>query len=436
MLGLLFSQVIKQGTLTVVWPSGKTVSYGAGSPRATIKVHGTWTPWTIGFRPDLVFGEAYMDGKVTVEHGTIADVLAIMLMNLNAGRLPGILRASRTLRQWLRSVAQFNSARRARRNVARHYDLSASLYALFLDQDLNYSCAYFQHPGASLEAAQIAKKNHIAAKLALERPNMKVLDIGSGWGSLGLDLARETNADVTGITLSTEQWKVATERAVAAGLADKCRFELKDYRAVEGQFDRIVSVGMFEHVGINYFDIFFAKLRDLLAPDGVALLHTIGRADGPGATSPWTSKYIFPGGYAPALSEIMSAVERCGLYVTDIEVWRLHYAETLKEWRVRFEKNRVSAAALYDERFCRMWEFYLAGAEMAFRYDRQVVFQIQLAKRIGTLPLTRDYMSDAAVNPRRVPRSHQSRREEAGIGLRGETQLGTGLGLTAADFVL
>jgi cyclopropane-fatty-acyl-phospholipid synthase len=403
MLGLLFSQVIKQGTLTVIWPNGQTATYGAGAPHATMKVRGKWTPWSIGFRPDLVFGEAYMDERVTIERGTIADVLAILLINLNAGRPPGILRAARTIRQWLRPIAQFNSARRARGNVACHYDLSSSLYALFLDHDLNYSCAYFQHSKASLETAQIAKKKHIAAKLNIEQPALRVLDIGSGWGSLGLDLARQGNANVLGITLSTEQLAVANERAVAAGLADKCRFELRDYRAVEGQFDRIVSVGMFEHVGIQFYDTFFAKLRDLLAPDGIALLHTIGRADGPGATPPWISKYIFPGGYAPALSEIMASVERCGLYTTDVEVWRLHYAETLKEWRARFEKNRAKAAALYDERFCRMWEFYLAGAEMAFRYDRQVVFQIQLARRIDAVPITRDYISQGRLQGGTAP---------------------------------
>src|SRR6185503_8516031 len=341
----------------------------------------------------------YMDGRLTVERGTIADVLEIMLMNLGTGRLPGIIHASRKLCLWLRPITQFNSARRARRNVARHYDLSRSLYDLFLDHDLNYSCAYFSHPGMSLEAAQAAKKLHIAAKLNLHRPGLKVLDIGSGWGSLGLDLARENDADVLGVTLSGEQLAVANHRAAAAGLARQCRFELRDYRAVEGQFDRIASVGMFEHVGVQYYDTFFAKLRDLLAPDGVALLHTIGRADGPGATPPWISKYIFSGGYVPALSEIMASIERSGLYATDIEVWRLHYAETLKKWRTRFHKNRAKAAALYDERFCRMWEFYLAGAEMAFRHDGQVVFQIQLAKRVDTLPMTRDYMSGTGFKP-------------------------------------
>ena len=247
----------------------------------------------------------------------------------------------------------------------------------------------------TLEAAQVAKKRHIAAKLNLDRPGLKVLDIGSGWGGLALDLARDAKADVLGITLSTEQLAMSNTRAQSSGLAERCRFELADYRSITGPFDRIVSVGMFEHVGVNHYDAFFARLRDLLAPDGVALLHTIGRPSGPGATDPWTTKYIFPGGYTPAMSEVLAAIERSGLYVTDVEVMRLHYAETLKEWRSRFLKNRAKAAALYDERFCRMWELYLASAEMSFRYARNVVFQFQLSKRFDTLPLTRDYMLES-----------------------------------------
>jgi cyclopropane-fatty-acyl-phospholipid synthase len=304
------------------------------------------------------------------------------------------MRAWRLLRHLYRSISQFNPATRARKNVAHHYDLSAALYDLFLDADRQYSCAYFNEPRMTLEAAQAAKKRHIAAKLKLDTPDLAVLDIGSGWGGLGLEIARETRANVLGVTLSKEQLALANQRATSAGLSERCRFELKDYRDLDGPFDRIVSVGMFEHVGVRYYDTFFRKLHQLLAPGGVALLHTIGRTDGPGATNPWIAKYIFPGGYVPALSEVMAAIERSGLYVTDVEILRLHYAETLKEWRTRFLKNWAKAAALYDERFCRMWEFYLAAAEMTFRYDRQAVFQIQLSKRIETLPMTRDYMLD------------------------------------------
>jgi cyclopropane-fatty-acyl-phospholipid synthase len=394
MLGILLGKLIEHGTLTVAWPDGKTSVYGAGGPRATVKLHGRWTPWTVGYNPELAFGEAYMNGRLTVEEGTLADVLEILISNTGDLRLPRLLRLERALRRCRRPIAQFNRATRARKNVAHHYDLSGALYDLFLDADRQYSCAYFNEPKLTLEAAQAAKKRHIAAKLKLDRPGLTILDIGSGWGGLGIELARETNADVLGVTLSTEQLGLANQRADAAGLAEHCRFELKDYRSIEGPFDRIVSVGMFEHVGVKFFDTFFAKLRELLVPDGVALLHTIGLTDGPGATNPWIAKYIFPGGYTPALSEVTASIERAGLFVTDVEILRLHYAETLKEWRVRFRKNWAKAAALYDERFCRMWEFYLTSAEMTFRYDHLVVFQIQLAKRIETLPMTRDYMLD------------------------------------------
>jgi cyclopropane-fatty-acyl-phospholipid synthase len=337
-----------------------------------------------------------MDGRLIVEEGTITDVLEILISNFGMHGLPPSMRFGRGLRRLFRWVAQFQpGAPGAQERCASTTTCPASCTTLFLDADRQYSCAYFSEPKMTLEAAQAAKKRHIAAKLKLDRPNLAVLDIGSGWGGLGLELARECKANVLGVTLSTEQLGVARERAAAAGLAELCRFELRDYREVEGPFDRIVSVGMFEHVGVKFYEAFFNKVHDLLAPDGVALLHTIGRTDGPGATNPWIAKYIFPGGYTPALSEIMASVERCGLYTTDVEILRLHYAETLKEWRARFRKNWAKAAQLYDERFCRMWEFYLAGAEMTFRYDHLVVFQVQLTKRLETLPMTRDYMADA-----------------------------------------
>jgi cyclopropane-fatty-acyl-phospholipid synthase len=395
MFAALLGKVFKSGALTIIWPDGSTGIYGNGPSRATLRLHGRWTPLRIAMRPDLGFGEAYMDGRVTVEEGTIADVLELALSNVPPGSELWLTKVRMRLRTWARRMAQFNPMQRARRNVAHHYDLSGALFDLFLDADRQYSCAYFEHPKMTLEAAQAAKKRHIAAKLMLDRPGLKVLDIGSGWGGLALDLARDAQAEILGVTLSTEQLAVSNARAQSAGLAERCRFEPTDYRSIKGTFDRIVSVGMFEHVGVTHYDAFFAKLRDLLAPDGVALLHTIGRTDGPGATDPWTTKYIFPGGYTPAMSEVLAAIERSRLYVTDVEVWRLHYAETLKEWRSRFLKNRAKAAALYDERFCRMWELYLSSAEMSFRYARNVVFQFQLSKRLDTLPLTRDYMLDA-----------------------------------------
>ncbi len=401
MFASLLNKVFKTGTLTVIWPDGSAGTYGSGLPKAAIRVHGRRTLLSIALRPDLAFGEAYMDGRVTVEEGTIADVLELALSNVPPGSERWITKARTRLRRWARPLTQFNPMGRARKNVAHHYDLSSALFDLFLDADRQYSCAYFAHPTMTLEAAQAAKKRHIALKLNLDRPDLKVLDIGSGWGGLALDLARDAKAEVLGITLSTEQLAMSNTRAQSSGLAERCRFELADYRSITGQFDRIVSVGMFEHVGVNHYDAFFAKLRDLLAPDGVVLLHTIGRTTGPGATDPWTTKYIFPGGYTPAMSEVLAAIERSGLYVMDVEVLRLHYAETLKAWRSRFLKNRSRAAALYDERFCRMWELYLASAEMSFRYARNVVFQFQLAKRLDAVPLTRDYM----LEPERAARS-------------------------------
>jgi cyclopropane-fatty-acyl-phospholipid synthase len=301
----------------------------------------------------------------------------------------------------LRGWTQFNTPSASKAHVAHHYDLSGDLYDLFLDADRQYSCAYFKIKNLTLEEAQAAKKRHVAAKLNLDRPGLSVLDIGCGWGGLALHLAADNNVDVRGVTLSEEQLAVARERARTAGLDGHVQFDLSDYRQVSGHFDRIVSIGMFEHVGVGYYDTYFAKVRELLADDGTMLLHTIGRSEGPSSTNPWIAKYIFPGGYAPALSEILQAIERSGLIVTDIEVLREHYALTLQEWQKRFQANRAKAAELYDKRFCRMWEFYLAGAEMAFRYEGEVVFQIQIAKAKTSLPITRDYMIEREFRPER-----------------------------------
>ncbi|MGN6516643.1 MAG: class I SAM-dependent methyltransferase [Rhizomicrobium sp.] len=384
---------MRKGTLTVIHAGGKRESFGRGSPHVTVKFHDRRAPIEMLLNPDLVLGELYMDGRVTVEEGgTIADLLALLMMNLGMTQPSGLHKLVRSFRRHTRRFSQFNPARKAKEHVAHHYDLDGRLYDLFLGRDKQYSCAYFSAPGETLEQAQIGKKRHIAAKLHLDTPGLKVLDIGCGWGGLALNLAQDCGADVLGVTLSEEQLGIARERAEQARIADRCRFELVDYRALGGKYDRIVSVGMFEHVGAPYYDAFFSKVSDLLADDGVMLLHSIGRSDGPGSTNSWIAKYIFPGGYVPALSEVTSAIERSGLMVTDVEVLRLHYAQTLQEWSKRFQANRARAAQLYDERFCRMWEFYLAGAEMAFRYDRQVVFQVQIAKKVDALPITRDYM--------------------------------------------
>ncbi|HKT20176.1 MAG TPA: cyclopropane-fatty-acyl-phospholipid synthase family protein, partial [Stellaceae bacterium] len=343
-------------------------------------------------KPALGFGEAYMDGEITLERGSLSDLFELANRNLphrRKWRVPLLSPLSLALR---RRLQQWNSRGKAKRNAAHHYDLSETLFRGFLDRDLQYSCAYFRRAGLSLEAAQQAKKRHIMAKLAL-RPGLSVLDIGSGWGGLALDIAR-SGARVTGITPAAEQIAVARQRAAAAGLSGTVTFEPRDYREIDGPFDRIVSVGMFEHVGAPNYPAFFRTIARLLNEEGVALIHAIGRSDGPGTTDAWTRKYIFPGGYIPALSEVVPAVERAGLFVADLEILRLHYAETLRHWRQRFLAQREAMKSLYDERFCRMWELYLAGSEMAFRHGGLMVFQLQLARRVDALPLTRDYIYD------------------------------------------
>lgn len=396
LLSLFLRGLIKRGSLIVVYPNGTFERYGAQniSP-ITLRLQSRALPRKLLLNPDLALGEAYMEGTLTVGDDNVYGLIELLLVNL--ARQPDVLhyRWLARMRQLWRGLAQFNPVARARRNVAHHYDLSSKLYELFLDEDRQYSCGYFRHPDDSLEAAQENKKALIATKLLLE-PGQRVLDIGCGWGGFGLHLARKHGVEVTGVTLSEEQHRIAVARAKTAGIADSARFRLQDYRQVDGTFDRIVSVGMFEHVGAPHYRAFFNTLHDRLSDDGVALLHTIGRADGPGANNPWFDKYIFPGGYCPALSEVLAIVEHAGLYVTDIEVLRLHYAETLKAWRQRFEANFVQIRELYDERFCRMWRFYLVASELAFRYNKHVVFQIQLAKEQDAVPLTRDYLITGA----------------------------------------
>jgi cyclopropane-fatty-acyl-phospholipid synthase len=394
LLAYLLGQLVRRGNLSMIDADGRRHVFGDGTaPAVTIRLHDRALHRRLFLRPGLAFGEAYMEGTLTVEEGSLFEMLSILMDNLQTapkGLLTPLLGG---IDRMLRRLQQYNPASRAQRNVAHHYDLSGGLYDQFLDDDRQYSCAYFQRPTDDLDTAQFNKKRHIAAKLLLE-PGMRVLDIGSGWGGLALYLARTAGVEVTGLTLSIEQQKLATERARAAGLADRVRFLLKDYRAETGRYDRIVSVGMFEHVGVVHYGTFFDSLRDLLEPDGVALLHAIGRRDGPGGTNAWLRKYIFPGGYSPALSEVFPHIERSGLWPTDMEILRLHYALTLAQWRERFERNRAKVAALYDERFCRMWEFYLIGAELSFRVQEMFVFQIQLARSVGAVPITRDYMVD------------------------------------------
>ena len=349
---------------------------------------------------ELRLGEAYMDGTFVLERGSIADALAILLRQERIAP-PTWTLPWRLARYLFRRLQQFNPRFRARRNVAHHYDLDGRLYALFLDADQQYSCAYFEEPNQSLDDAQLAKKRHLAAKLRVE-PGASVLDIGCGWGGLSLYLGEVAGARVTGITLSQEQYARAQQRALERGRAKNAIFRLEDYRDVTGRFDRIVSVGMFEHVGVGFYDTFFRKGAQLLADDGVFLLHTIGRSGPPSVTNPWIAKYIFPGGYIPALSEVLTAIQHAGLMVTDVEILQLHYAETLKAWRERFLAHREDVERLYDGRFVRMWEFYLASSEMAFRESDLVVFQIQMAKRKGVVPATRDYIGREEARLREV----------------------------------
>lgn len=385
---------IRVGQFRVVWPDNTETIYGAGSPAAGAKIRDGATLRRLVMDPGLAVGEAYMDEGLIPLGGSIYDVLNLLLLNVKAGDIP-VLQWNKRLNRLRRPIRRANDAVRSRRNVARHYDLNGRLYSLFLDRDRQYSCAYFPRGDETLEEAQAAKKRHIGAKLMLDRPDLTVLDIGCGWGGLALTLARDFGARVTGITLSEEQLREARARAEAAGLADRVSFELLDYRAMDRTFDRVVSVGMFEHVGVANYPAFFQTVRRCLAPDGVAVLHSIGRFAGPTVTNSWIETYIFPGGYSPALSEVFGPLEAAGLLTADIEILRLHYARTLAHWRRRFAANRDAIAALYDERFCRMFEFYLAGSELAFRVHNHMNFQIQLVRRQDAVPLTRDYMATA-----------------------------------------
>jgi cyclopropane-fatty-acyl-phospholipid synthase len=390
---LLFTflrKFIRRGSFTVTTARGRTCTFGDGTGTpVTVRFTSAATERAVLFDPELKLGEAYMDGTLIVERGSIADVLALLLRQEPLGARNWAL--PRALRYLFRRLQQFNLRSRSRNNVAHHYDLDGRLYSLFLDGDQQYSCAYFERPGQSLDDAQLAKKRHLAAKLRV-KPGAAVLDIGCGWGGLAMYLAEIAGARVTGITLSQEQYQHAHNRAQERGRQDVA-FKLLDYRDVDGRFDRIVSVGMFEHVGVSFYDAFFSQCAKLLADDGIALLHTIGRYGPPGVTNPWIAKYIFPGGYIPALSEVLRAIERAGLIVTDVEILQLHYAETLRAWRERFLAHRDEVVRLYDQRFVRMWEFYLACSEMAFRLGEMVVFQVQMAKQKGLTPPTRDYIA-------------------------------------------
>lgn len=388
--------LIRRGSLRLILPSGESLVFGdSGADPVIVRLTDNAAVRALLMDPDLRTGELFTDARLVMEQGSIYDFISLVLDNDGEENPSPIVKAIDRLRTATQLWRQRNDPGLARRNVAHHYDLGDALYALFLDPDWQYSCAYFEHPNQSLSDAQQAKKRHVAAKLLLQ-PTHRVLDIGCGWGGLALYMADVCGVgDVLGVTLSEEQIARARQRAEARALSRQVSFALTDYRAVVGKFDRIVSVGMFEHVGLGNYDTFFETCRERLQDDGVMLLHTIGCSDEPSVTNPWITKYIFPGGHLPSLSDITKAVERSGLIITDVEVLRLHYAQTLRAWRNAFMARRAEAVALFDERFCRMWEYYLAMSETAFRHEQVVVFQLQIAKQPDAAPLTRDYMNRA-----------------------------------------
>jgi len=396
MVDAVLKRLITKGWLRVEYADGSFRTYGGAEegPTAGMRLLTSVAERGLVTNPGLAFGESFMDGDIEPLDCTLFELVSLLMLNMSGNTHMGekVAAAARyAQRQW----TQFNSHRASRRNVAHHYDLGNDFYRLFLDEDWQYSCAYFATGTETLEEAQRAKKIHIAAKLKLDRPDLEVLDIGCGWGGMAMTLARDFGARVTGITLSAQQLETATARVRDAGLSDRVKIEMLDYRDISRRYDRIVSVGMFEHVGIGHFQTFFEKIKSCLKDDGLALIHSIGRRDGPGSTNPWMTKYIFPGGYSPALSETFAAIERAELWVTDCEILRLHYAKTIALWRERFDARRAEIAAMYDQRFCRMFELYLVGAELAFRLQGHMNFQIQLARSIDAAPFTRDYMTEA-----------------------------------------
>ena len=394
LLSKLLNRMIRVGTLNIIDANGQLHRFaGSPGPEATVRLHDKSLHRKLFINPDLYLGEAYMDGTLTLENCDLREFLRVVISNHQFAHDDTVYSLSSTLSRLTRWIHQYNPVSRAKANVAHHYDLAVDFYDLFLDRDRQYSCGYFRTPDESLEQAQLDKRLHIAAKLLLE-PGQKVLDIGSGWGGLSTYLARTGDVHVSGLTLSTEQFQVAKRIAAEEGLEDRVDFHLRDYREETGTYDRIVSVGMFEHVGVRHYGYYFSKINELLSEDGICLLHSIGRLSGPASTAGWVRKYIFPGGYSPALSEVMAAVEKAGLWVADIEILRVHYADTLLAWQRRFQENRAKAAEMFDERFCRMWEFYLAISEAVFRYGDHFVFQMQIARQRDAVPLTRDYLTD------------------------------------------
>ncbi len=410
----LLGKLVLTGNLEVETADGVRHTFGDGTgPKLGARLTDRAAERELLIDPSFYLGELYMDGRFVVTEGSLYDILELGAKNLAKLEVLPWVKAIERARVLFRSFHQRNDRKRAKQNIARHYDHDIRIYELFLDSDRQYSCAYFEHPGQSLDDAQRAKKRHIAAKLLIDEGD-SVLDIGCGFGGMAQYLAGVAGAGkATGVTLSEEQIAAAKARAERSGFAERLDFRLHDYRDVEETFDRIVSVGMFEHVGVAGYDEYFRNVRRLLKDDGVMLLHSIGRNSVPGATNAWIRKYIFPGGYIPSLSEVLPAIERAGLYVTDIEILRLHYAETLRAWRERFVANWDEAVKIAGERFCRMWEFYLAGSETSFRVDGHMVFQIQLARRQSAVPITRNYITEREDALRRRETAEPALREAA-----------------------
>ena len=394
-LSHMFRSFVRVGSLEVIDAAGRPHRFGGTKPgpAVTMKLTDPALYRTLFFNPELAAGEAYMDGRMSFPGSSLRDFLTLFSINrLSLGSYP-LQKLLKRISRGLKRFQQSNPVGRAQQHVAHHYDIGNDLYRLFLDEGMFYSCAYFQSETDTLEEAQRNKCRLIAAKLGLQ-PGMRVLDIGSGWGGLAIYLAGIEDVDVTGVTLSKEQHALAERRAAEAGVADRVRFRLLDYRKLDERFDRIVSVGMFEHVGVHHYGEFFAKVNQLMPDDGLMLLHSIGKMSPPGTASPWLRKYIFPGAYSPALSEVFPAVEANSLWVTDLELLRVHYATTLRHWQDRFERHRAEIASMYDERFCRMFEFYLVSAEMMFRTGSQEVFHMQLSRKRDAAPIVRDYITD------------------------------------------
>jgi cyclopropane-fatty-acyl-phospholipid synthase len=401
LLGRFIDRLLPVGSITLIQPDGQRETHGpGGGKQITVRLHDKRAAFDLFRNPRLRLGELYMDGRLTIEDGTIVDLLELITgaQLWEQGRTKAMAKGKGN---WLKHLFRRNPVAKSRQNVAHHYDIGNDLYALFLDDDLQYSCAYFTDPKNSLEQAQLDKKAHIAAKLDL-KPGQRVLDIGCGWGGMALFLHKVAGVDVLGITLSEEQLKIARRRAKDAGVSDHVKFELIDYRHLEGRFDRIVSVGMFEHVGAAHYDEFYARCRELLTDDGVMLLHTIGKLGGVGKPDPFTDKWIFPGYHLPSLSQMCASSEKVKMIVSDVETLRLHYAYTLRHWLERVTKARAKIEAMYDERFFRMWEFYLAGGIVMFESGAACNYQVQYVRDRRALPITRDYMAEAEARYRRI----------------------------------